>query len=95
MKIHLIIPVILLLVIRTESIRNPNIVLVLTDDQDLALNSISFLNKINKLLINKGTVFLNAVSCHNSVFMKLSYQINIISFSLHHHQSVVHLGHLY
>lgn len=40
---------------------SPNIVVILTDDQDLALSSLSYLTKINKLLVNKGTVFANAV----------------------------------
>lgn len=41
----------------------PNIVVILTDDQDLVLNSMKFLPKIDKLLAMKGVTFNNAVSC--------------------------------
>lgn len=46
---------------------SPNILLLLTDDQDLLLKSLEFLPKIDKLLTNKGTTFINAVS-----FLELS-----------------------
>lgn len=39
-----------------------NVVLILTDDQDVLLKSMEFLPKIDKLLVNKGTTFANAVS---------------------------------
>jgi hypothetical protein len=41
---------------------SPNIVLILTDDQDLLLKSIEYLPKTNNLLTNKGSIFSNAVS---------------------------------
>lgn len=41
---------------------SPNILLVLTDDQDLLLKSLEHLPKIDKLLTNKGAIFANAVS---------------------------------
>lgn len=40
----------------------PNIILILTDDQDLLLNSLEYLTKIDKLLTSKGAIFANAVS---------------------------------
>lgn len=40
----------------------PNILLILTDDQDLCLKSLEFMPKIDKLLTNKGAIFANAVS---------------------------------
>jgi hypothetical protein len=39
----------------------PNVVVILTDDQDLVLKSLEYLPKINSLLTNKGTIFANAV----------------------------------
>lgn len=39
----------------------PNIVIILTDDQDLVLKSLEYLPKINNLLKNKGAIFANAV----------------------------------
>lgn len=50
-----------ILMLSTCHSSSPNIVVILTDDQDLALSSLSYLTKINKLLVNKGTVFANAV----------------------------------
>ena len=41
---------------------SPNVVVIFTDDQDLLLKSLEFLPKIDKLLVNKGVSFLNAVS---------------------------------
>lgn len=41
---------------------SPNILIVLTDDQDLLLKSLEHLPKIDKLLTNKGAIFANAVS---------------------------------
>lgn len=39
-----------------------NVIVILTDDQDVLLKSMEFLPKIDKLLVNKGTTFSNAVS---------------------------------
>jgi len=37
----------------------PNIVVILTDDQDLEMNSLSFMPKLQSLLINEGAIFDN------------------------------------
>lgn len=37
--------------------RKPNIVLILTDDQDLHMNSMDYLPHINKHLVDQGTFF--------------------------------------
>jgi hypothetical protein len=42
----------------------PNVVVILTDDQDLVLKSLEYLPKINSLLTKKGTIFANAVRCN-------------------------------
>lgn len=55
----------------------PNIILILTDDQDMVLNSLDSLEKVQKLLINKGATFSSAVSifdlfvffCSNSLMV--------------------------
>lgn len=53
---------VLFLVVDTCTSFTPNILLVLTDDQDLLLKSLEHLPKIDKLLTNKGAIFANAVS---------------------------------
>lgn len=78
MKNYLVLAVILVIITRSECI-SPNIVLILTDDQDLALNSLSFLSKINKLLINKGAIFANAVSSHHNYTQNLYNNSHFIS----------------
>lgn len=49
-------------ILKCGTCTSPNIVIILTDDQDLVLNSLEYLPKIDKLLVNKGARFANAVS---------------------------------
>jgi hypothetical protein len=70
------------------ALATPNIVIILTDDQDLVLKSLEYLPKINNLLTNKGAIFANAVSSRSSKVMKFSLKVQQI-FSFHHHRSVV------
>ncbi|KAG5684857.1 hypothetical protein PVAND_014067 [Polypedilum vanderplanki] len=44
----------------TSALSKPNFVIILTDDQDLLLDSLKPLQKIEKYLINNGVIFLNA-----------------------------------
>lgn len=39
--------------------KRPNIILILTDDQDLHLGSLKYMASVKKHLIKKGTSFLN------------------------------------
>ena len=55
-----------------ETRKPKNIVFILTDDQDAALDSISYMPRLNKHLIKKGTSFVNhftttAICCPSRV----------------------------
>lgn len=52
----------ILVLIKGVTCSSPNIVVILTDDQDLLMKSLDYLPKIDKLLVNKGAIFSNAVS---------------------------------
>jgi hypothetical protein len=56
------IAIVILLTVKSCNSSRPNILLVLTDDQDLLLKSLEYLPKIDKLLTSKGAIFSNAVS---------------------------------
>lgn len=49
-------------VFRSCAAKSPNILFILTDDQDLLLKSLEYLPKIDELLIKQGAIFSNAVS---------------------------------
>lgn len=42
--------------------KGSNVIVILTDDQDLVLNSLQYLPKISEHLVKKGTTISNAVS---------------------------------
>ncbi|KAH0428072.1 arylsulfatase [Colletotrichum camelliae] len=48
------------------SSRRPNIVFILTDDQDLHMNSLDYLPFIKKHLIDQGTLYKRHFSAHNT-----------------------------
>lgn len=60
----ILILLVFLLVFRACLCHSPNIVLILTDDQDLLLKSLEYLPKIDKLITNKGAIFTNSVSVY-------------------------------
>lgn len=54
------------------TVRQPNILFILTDDQDLALNSVDFMPLTRKHMVEKGTDFRNhfvttAICCPSRV----------------------------
>jgi len=67
----------------------PNIVFILTDDQDLHMNSLDFVPLIKKHLINKGTLYkkhfcTTAICCPARVSIltgKLSHNTNVTDIS--------------
>lgn len=62
--------VLLILVLLSVAYGKYNFIVLLTDDQDLLLNSLEPLKNIEKLIANKGTIFKNAVSenCEKNFF---------------------------
>lgn len=69
----------------TESAARPNIVFILTDDQDLHMNSLDYVPRIKKHLIDKGTLYkkhfcTTAICCPARVSIltgKLSHNTNV------------------
>ncbi|XP_044736553.1 N-acetylglucosamine-6-sulfatase-like [Chrysoperla carnea] len=51
---------IVILILNVESLKNKNIVLILTDDQDIHLNSVEHMLNVQQLIANEGASFENA-----------------------------------
>ena len=70
---------------RTQEPKQPNFVFIMTDDQDLHLNSLDYMPKLKRLIADEGTVFQRhfctiAVCCPSRVSLmtgKLAHNTNV------------------
>lgn len=82
--------VVILSILKVVTCSSPNIVVILTDDQDLLLESLNYLPKIEKLLVNKGAKFSNAVSFQKSQRQLIFRTFSNFNYSSLHRRYVVH-----
>lgn len=79
-KIEVLIFIILLgfpLILALEQGKLPNIILILTDDQDVVLNGLEPMKKVKHLIAEQGATFENAVSIR--FYNKYSKLLNLIT----------------